>query len=95
MADRMPIDHDIDLLCYAAEWAAWHPASPIGLTTVQRRVRVGFVKAQRLLLLMAEYGITGPPVGSPPRQPVLTTREELAGKLAELRDIAGREAGDG
>lgn len=89
----MPIGHDIDLLCDAVTFAA--RGYVVSQRNLQRHVRVGFVKAQRLLLLMDNYGITdGPPLTRWSSRTALITPEQLPAKLAELREIASKEKAD-
>ena len=95
MADhQMPIGHDLDLLCDAVTVAA--SRTHVNQRTIQRYVRVGVVKAQRLLLLMDDYGVTGgQPSGRWESRTVLITGEQVPAKLAELRAIASKEAARG
>lgn len=90
--ERMPIGPDIALLCEAA--TAVTGSSSISQRHLQRRLRVGFVKAQRLLLLMDDYSITGgAPFGGD--RAVLLSRCDLPAQLAELRGMAAREVSAG
>jgi hypothetical protein len=90
-ADRLPISHDIDLLCDAVTWAVERRRrTRIAPGSIQRYVRVGWVKAERLSLLMDDYGITA---GEFPNRTVLVTKEQLPDVLAKLREIASREDG--
>ena len=63
-------------------------AGQASTSLLQRKLKLGYARAARIMDEMEEMGIIGPYEGSKPRQ-VLMTEEELRGLTEDTEDLQG------
>ena len=78
--DLFPHEREDELFEQAARILVAHQQGSISL--LQRRLKVGYARAARLVDMMEEGGIVGPFTGSKAREILVPTVEELEKKLA-------------
>ena len=71
----MGSDDDDDLLSEAIDIVK--EAKKASSSLLQRRLRVGYARAARLIDLMEERGVIGPGDGAKPREILISTDEEV------------------
>jgi S-DNA-T family DNA segregation ATPase FtsK/SpoIIIE len=81
--DLFPRDREDDLFEEAARILVAHQQGSISL--LQRRLKVGYARAARLVDMMEEAGIVGPFTGSKARDILVPTVEELEQLFAAMR----------
>jgi S-DNA-T family DNA segregation ATPase FtsK/SpoIIIE len=83
--DLYPAEREDDLFEEASRILVTHQQGSISL--IQRRLKVGYARAARLVDMMEEVGIVGPFTGSKAREILIPTVEELDKKLAAARKM--------
>jgi DNA segregation ATPase FtsK/SpoIIIE-like protein len=81
--DLFPYEREDDLFEEASRILVAHQQGSISL--LQRRLKVGYARAARLVDMMEEAGIVGPFTGSKAREILVPTLEELEKKLAAAK----------
>ena len=81
--DLYPTEREDDLFEEASRILVAHQQGSISL--LQRRLKVGYARAARLVDMMEEAGIVGPFTGSKAREILVPNLEELDKKLAQTR----------
>jgi DNA segregation ATPase FtsK/SpoIIIE-like protein len=81
--DLFPREREDDLFEEASRILVAHQQGSISL--LQRRLKVGYARAARLVDMMEEAGIVGPFTGSKAREILIPTLDELEKKLAANR----------
>jgi S-DNA-T family DNA segregation ATPase FtsK/SpoIIIE len=87
-------DQDDDMLKDAVDVVA--SAGKASTSLLQRKLRIGYGRASRLMDIMEERGIIGPADGAKPRQVLVNSADEVfAGQEAEPQPVAaGSDQGD-
>jgi DNA segregation ATPase FtsK/SpoIIIE-like protein len=62
------------------------------VSMIQRRLKLGFARAGRLMDLMEERGIVGPYLGSKPRDLIIDDPDGLLRRLSEIEREGGRQS---
>jgi S-DNA-T family DNA segregation ATPase FtsK/SpoIIIE len=91
--DLFPMEREDDLFDEAARILVAHQQGSISL--LQRRLKVGYARAARLVDMMEEAEIVGPFEGSKAREIFIPTLEDLEKKLASMKQtpLGGRPTG--
>lgn len=61
---------------------------------LQRKLKLGYNRAARLLDELEEYGVVGPPNGSKPRDVMITDAEEFLRTMGSSESMAGEDSTD-
>ncbi|HET9885980.1 MAG TPA: DNA translocase FtsK, partial [bacterium] len=84
--DLYPRDREDDLFEESARIIVAHQQGSVSL--LQRRLKVGYARAARLVDMLEEAGIVGPFTGSKAREVLIPSLEELEKKLAANRQAS-------
>ncbi len=63
-------------------------ANKASASLLQRRLKVGYARAARLMDMLEEQGVVGPPDGAKPREVLISSVDELGGSDGGERDAA-------
>ena len=63
-------------------------------SSLQRRLRIGYTRAARIMDILEERGIIGPPRGSDPREILIDLDGEIPSNTDELDDEPEEQFGD-
>jgi S-DNA-T family DNA segregation ATPase FtsK/SpoIIIE len=87
--DLYPTEREDDLFEEASRILVAHQQGSISL--LQRRLKVGYARAARLVDMMEEAGIVGPFTGSKAREILVPNLDELEKKLAGVKSVPGEK----
>ncbi|MDW8467176.1 MAG: DNA translocase FtsK [Chloroherpetonaceae bacterium] len=80
--DEESTDELDKMFAEAARLVVRHQQGSVSL--LQRRLKLGFGRAARIMDQLEQYGIVGPPDGSKPRQVLIQSEAELDARLEKL-----------
>ncbi len=86
---QLEADMDEDELLYEQALRLVLETGKPSVSMIQRRLKIGFARAGRLMDLMEERGIVGPYVGSKPRDLLIDDTEALLKRLDEIEKERG------
>lgn len=82
-SDPMAENSDVDDDLYAEALEVVRSAGKASASLLQRRLRVGYARAARLLDLMEDKGVIGPAQGAKPREIYISCAESGSGEVSE------------